>query len=159
MANLSYMTITGKAQGLISAGCSTRESIGNKFQSGHTDEIMVLACIHNINNPESTTSATHGPIIITKYLDKSTPLLAQALERREEIDCTIDLYWTNPAGGQEKYFSIAIKGGMISDRTFDIPHVILQSNVEPQEHLYIRYREINWTHHVAATSGYAFWGE
>lgn len=158
MANPSYMTITGKAQKLISAGCSTLESVGNKFQSNHTDEIMVLACIHNISNPENKTSATHGPVIITKYLDKSTPLLAQALERREEIDCTIDLYRTSPSGGQEKYFSIVIKGGMIADQTFDIPHAILQSGVEPQEHLYIRYREISWTHHAAKTHGFALWG-
>ena len=42
MANHGYMTITGKAQGLISAGCSTQNSIGNKCQDGHTDEIMML---------------------------------------------------------------------------------------------------------------------
>ncbi|MEG1082608.1 MAG: type VI secretion system tube protein Hcp, partial [Pseudomonas sp.] len=34
MASHGYMTITGKVQGLISAGCSTQESVGNKFQSG-----------------------------------------------------------------------------------------------------------------------------
>ena len=50
MANHGYMTITGKAQGLISAGCSTQDSIGNKCQSGHTDEIMVLSYTHNMIN-------------------------------------------------------------------------------------------------------------
>lgn len=43
MANHGYMTINGTAQGLISAGCATRDSIGNKYQAAHTDEIMVLA--------------------------------------------------------------------------------------------------------------------
>ena len=33
MANHGYMSITGKAQGLISAGCSTQISIGNKCHS------------------------------------------------------------------------------------------------------------------------------
>lgn len=31
MANLIYLKLTGKNQGLISAGCSTRDSIGNMF--------------------------------------------------------------------------------------------------------------------------------
>ncbi len=35
MANHGYMTITGKAQRLISAGCSTQNSIGNKCQTGY----------------------------------------------------------------------------------------------------------------------------
>jgi uncharacterized protein len=63
MANPGYITITGRTQGLISAGCSTQESIGNKFQSDHTDEIMVLSCIHNMTNLEKGISPTHGPII------------------------------------------------------------------------------------------------
>lgn len=50
MANHGCMTITGKAQGLISAGCSTQESIGNKCQTGHADEIMVLSYTHNMIN-------------------------------------------------------------------------------------------------------------
>lgn len=48
MANHGYMTITGKNQGLISAGCSSQESIGNKCQVGHKDEIMVLSYSHNM---------------------------------------------------------------------------------------------------------------
>lgn len=68
MANYGYMTITGKAQGLISAGCSAQDSIGN------------------INKP------THSPIIITKNLDKSSPLLAQTLSSKEEITCIISFY-------------------------------------------------------------------
>lgn len=89
MANHGYMTITGKAQGLISAGCSTQDSIGNKCQSGHTDEIMVLSYTHNMVNIGNINKPTHSPIIITKNVDKASPLLAQALSTREEINCTI----------------------------------------------------------------------
>lgn len=34
MANYAYMTIEGKLQRLISEGCSTLESIGNRYQAG-----------------------------------------------------------------------------------------------------------------------------
>ncbi len=82
MANHGYMTITGKTQGLISAGCSTQDSIGNKCQTGHTDEIMVLSYTHNMVNIGNINKPTHSPIIITKNVDKASPLLAQALSER-----------------------------------------------------------------------------
>lgn len=33
MAHMIYVTIKGKQQGLISAGCSTLNSIGNRYQA------------------------------------------------------------------------------------------------------------------------------
>lgn len=47
MANNIYATINGKQQGLISAGCSTADSIGNKHQLGHENQILVLKLAHN----------------------------------------------------------------------------------------------------------------
>jgi Type VI secretion system effector, Hcp len=76
MANPAYMTITGRIQGLISAGCSTEESIGSKYQSDHTDEIMVRSCTHNMANLDNNKTVTHSPIILSKYIDKASPLLA-----------------------------------------------------------------------------------
>lgn len=48
MANLIYVKIIGQKQGLISAGCSTYDSVGNRFQSAHRDEIIVLHFDHEI---------------------------------------------------------------------------------------------------------------
>lgn len=98
MAFQSYMTVTGKVQGLITAGCSTPESIGNKYQIEHTDEIMVLACEHGMANIGNINHTTHYPISITKYIDKSSPLLAQALDSREELECSIHCYRVSAAG-------------------------------------------------------------
>ncbi|MEB0044836.1 MULTISPECIES: Hcp family type VI secretion system effector [unclassified Pseudomonas] len=159
MANPGYMTITGKAQGLISAGCSTPDSIGNKYQSDHTDEIMVLAYQHNMANIGNINKATHSPIIITKNVDKSSPLLAQALSSREEINCTISFYRVSSFGLQEKFYSVSIHGGIFADLTLEMPHVVLQGNAEHEEQLAIRYREITWTHHLAGTTGHSSWGE
>ena len=157
MANNGYMTITGKAQGLISAGCSSQDSIGNKCQSGHIDEIMVLSYTHNMVNIGNINKPTHRPILITKNVDKASPLLAQALSSREEIKCTINFYRVSSFGLQEKFYSVSINGGVIADLTLEMPHVILHHDAEPQEHIAIRYRDITWTHHVAGTSGYSTW--
>jgi len=158
MANHGYMTITGKTQGMISAGCSTQDSIGNKYQTTHTDEIMVLSYSHNMANIGNINKSTHGPILLTKNVDKSSPLLAQALSNREEINCTVSFYRVSAYGVQEKFYSVSIDGGVIADLTLDMPHVILQNDAEPQEHLAIRYRNITWVHHVAGTTGYSAWG-
>jgi type VI secretion system Hcp family effector len=157
MANHGYMTITGMKQGLISASCSTQASIGNKCQAGHADEIMVLSLSHNMANFGNIDKPTHHPLMITKNVDKSSPLLAQALSTREQIDCTISFYRISPAGYQEKFYTIDISGGIIAELTLDMPHVILENDVQPQEHVAIRYRDITWTHHLAGTSGYSSW--
>lgn len=158
MANHSYMTITGKTQGLISAGCSTQESIGNKCQNGHTDEILVVAVSHGMANIGNTTRATHAPIRITKHIDKSSPLLARALADREEVECTIDLYRTSPGGTHEKYYTIKIEGGLLASLEIDVPDSVEHSDIEPQEQLTLRYQNICWEHHQASTTGSASWG-
>lgn len=156
MANQIYMTIAGKAQGLISAACSTQNSMGNGFQSDHTDEIMVLSYTHNMTIVDIS-KATHNPIILSKYIDKSSPLLAQALSHREEVNGKLHFYRVAAAGSQEKYYTIEFRGGLIVDLTADFAHASSQLDSEPQEHLAIRYRDIFWTHHVSATSSYSSW--
>jgi hypothetical protein len=150
--------MTGNIQGLISAGCSTQQSIGNKCQTAHMDEIMVLSYTHNMLNIGNIDKPTHSPIIITKNIDKASPLLAQALSNREEINCTVSFYRVSSFGMQEKFYSISINGGIIADLTLEMPHAILQRDAEPQEHIALRYRDITWTHHAAGTSGYSTWG-
>lgn len=122
------------------------------------DEIMVLSYTHNMLNIGNIDKPTHSPIIITKNIDKASPLLAQALSNREEINCTVSFYRVSSFGMQEKFYSVSINGGIIADLTLEMPHAILQSDAEPQEHIALRYRDITWTHHAAGTSGYSTWG-
>jgi len=157
MAYRGYMSIKGQSQGLISAGCSTQDSIGNKCQEGHKDEIMVMSYNHNMLNTGNVRASTHGPVVITKNIDKSSPLLAVALSNREELDCVINFYRTSPSGQREKYYTVDIRGCIIANLTVEVPHAVLLTDVEAQEHLALRYREIIWTHHLAGTSGYGSW--
>ncbi len=50
MANIIYLTLKGKKQGLISAGCGSLNSIGNNYQHGHENEIFIYSL-----NDEGTT--------------------------------------------------------------------------------------------------------
>lgn len=161
MASHSYMSITGKRQGMISAGCSGQSSIGNKCQFGHQDEIMVLAYSHDmVSGNDGSTSGGRGkhlPIMITKVIDKSSPLLASALHEGEELDCVMDLYRTALAGGQERYYSIRLTGARIAHISQQVPHAIRMNDAEPQELVSIRYRDIAWAHVPGSTSAYSTW--
>ena len=161
MAHHGYMSIIGKKQGLISSGCSSQDSIGNKCQVGHFDEIMVLAYSHDMvaGSDGSVTGGRgqHKPVVITKNIDKSSPLIAGALHDGEEIECSIDFYRTSSVGSQEKYFTVRLSGARIASMNAHVPHSINMADGQPQEIIAIRYRDTTWTHVLAGTSSYSTW--
>ncbi|MFW0758876.1 Hcp family type VI secretion system effector [Pseudomonas sp. H11T01] len=161
MASHSYMSIAGKRQGLISAGCSGPDSIGNKCQLGHQDEIMVLAYSHDMLTGNDGSMAggrgKHMPIMITKSIDMSSPLLASALHEGEEVECKINFYRTSATGGQERYYSIHLRGARITHISLQVPHAVRMNDAEPQELVSIRYRDIAWAHVPGATNAYSSW--
>lgn len=48
MADIIYLTLNGNKQGLISAGCSSYDSIGNRYQNNHSDEILVYSTDYDV---------------------------------------------------------------------------------------------------------------
>ena len=157
MANHSYMRITGDKSGLISAGCSTSDSIGNRSQIGHADQILVLALNHAMTSVSNVSHTVHNPLLIYKHLDKSSPLLAQAMANREELSCEIDLYRT-ANGGQQRYYTVKLLGARIIGINLDIPNVLMFNDAPATEEIMLRYHSITWVHRVASTDGHAFWG-
>ena len=51
MSQPVYIKVKGSTQGLISSGASTEASIGNRYQSGHEDEIMAQEVSHIVTVP------------------------------------------------------------------------------------------------------------
>ncbi|CND85249.1 hemolysin-coregulated protein [Yersinia nurmii] len=97
MANSIYLTLSGNKQGLISAGCSSVDSIGNKGQESHLDKIFIYSLSHSMTREQN---ASHHPITIKKPIDKSSPLLAVAISDNELLTATFDCYRTNQSGAQ-----------------------------------------------------------
>jgi hypothetical protein len=159
MAHHGYMTIKGTRQGLISAGCCAQDSIGGRSQIDHLDEIMMLSFQHDVSNPDNTRPPVHRPVIITKHIDKATPLLAGALDNREILECKILFFRTSAAGKHEPYFRILLHGAMVVEQRLDMPDSLLMNEQQPLEYLAIRYRDIGWQHLSANTSAYAIWGQ
>ncbi len=157
MANVAFLTVEGAKQGLISKGCNTQGSLGNKHQIMHCDEIMVLSCSHNMVRHSGEHRGSHSPLSITKNIDKSSPLLATAWGREEWLNCKLDLYRVNNFGVNEKYYTLQLNQAKISSISLMMPDVIDKPGGETHEIINFVYKDIIWTHHIAGTSGYVFW--
>lgn len=156
MANLIYATITGQQQGLISAGCSTLDSIGNKFQSGHEDEMFIYELVNHMTREQHVTL---HPLEIRKPIDKSTPLLALAMNQNEQLTCLFNFYRTSASGGIEQYFKIRLSEATISDLSFYYPNSLTHNDVQAQESVSFKYATISWEHLLAGTSAYSLWND
>ena len=122
MATPAYMSITGEKQGLITAGAFTADSIGNSYQEGHEDQVMVQGFSHEViipRDPQSgqpTGQRVHKPLRITKVFDKSSPLLLQALTSGERItEVVIQWFRTSASGTQEHYYTTTLEDAIIVD--------------------------------------------
>ncbi|WP_433737948.1 Hcp family type VI secretion system effector [Pseudomonas putida] len=166
MPTPAYLVINGNRQGLITAGTFTPESVGNVYQEGHEDKILVQAFHHQITVPrdpqsgQPTGQRVHKPLMISKVFDKSSPLIFNALTSGELLDsCRIAWYRTSSAGKQEHYFSIELEDAVIVDVQTRMPSC-QDPNMAHFTHLedvYFTYRKITWTHEVCGTSGSDDW--
>ncbi|TKY84150.1 Hcp family type VI secretion system effector [Pectobacterium polonicum] len=154
MANLIYLKLTGIKQGLISAGCSSADSIGNKYQASHEDEIFVYELMNQITRQDNVSLS---PVEIRKPIDKTTPLLAQALNGNEKLTCEFFFYRTSQSGGNELYFKLVLRDAVINDIRFFAPNSLTHNELQPQENISFKFASIEWEHVVARTSSYILW--
>lgn len=154
MANIIYLSLKGEKQGLISAGCASIESIGNKYQIGHEDEIFVLDLLNTMTRRENV--ALH-PVQISKPIDKSTPLLAQAVNDNEKLECLFSIYRTAQNGGNELYFKMRLIKATISDIKLFFPDSVSHNDLQPQESVSFKFTSITWEHVTGRTSAYSIW--
>lgn len=156
MANPVYLTLNGELQGLISSGCSSMPSIGNKAQIAHQDQIMVMSLSHGLSRAQNV---NHQELTITKPVDKSSPLLGKAISENECLTCDFVFYHTNRFGINEPYYKLKLTNARISNIGLTVPHTINDSPGQPEESVSFTYESINWEHIVAGTSAYSLWSE
>ncbi|ARA76963.1 Hcp family type VI secretion system effector [Pectobacterium brasiliense] len=155
MSHIVYLTLEGEKQGLISSGCSTLDSIGNRYQHGHEDQIQVLSLNHTITREDNV---AHHPVQLTKPIDKSSPLLGVSVSTNESLTATFYFYRTNQAGQLENFYELKLTGARVVAVSSTYPHSINNTELIPFEDVMLRYNTISWSHKVAGTSGYSIWG-
>ena len=161
-----YLSIEGATQGPITQGAFTGESVGNVYQEGHEDEILVEAFDHTVTVPtdpqsgQPTGQRVHKPLTITKVFDKSSPLLYYALTSGERLTkCELKWYRTSMDGRPEHYFTIALEDAIITNIHAYMPNC-QDPNLSHFTHLEdvsLTYRMITWTHEVGGTEGSDDW--
>lgn len=166
MPTPAYMRIEGEKQGLITAGNFTEDSVGNIFQEGHEDEVLVQGFGHQVvlpRDPQSgqpTGQRVHKPVMISKIFDKSSPLMYNALTSGERLPkVEIKWYRTSSTGTQEHYFTTTLADAIIVDIVAKMPNCQDPglSHFTHLEDVFMTYRAIEWTHEVAGTSGSDDW--
>ena len=167
MNNPIFMSVQGSRQGLITEGAYSKASVGNSYQSGHDKESLVKGFTHNITIPRDPLSGqpsgqrVHAPFVVTKLMDKASPLLMNALVTGETLPkIEIKQYRTNYEGKLEHYYTTILEDAVIVDIKGDAPHRIEGvevADVAPLEHVSFSYRKISWRHEIASTSGEDDW--
>ena len=152
MANIIYLKLEGKQQGLISRGCCTSDSIGNKYQSGKEDYIFITEFDCAVTRDQNL---SHHPIDFVKLIDKSSPLILVAIANNEKLTLTFDFFRTSQHGGLEKYYTIRLNEASIVNYATRSPNNILRNDILPEEYISVKYRDITASHIMAGTSGYS----
>ncbi len=110
MALPGYLTLKGQKQGAIQGSCD---------QEGHEGTIIVQAFNHEVSIPREAHTGlaagkrVHHPLVIVKPVDKSSPLLYQALTSYEPMSVEVKWYRIGPTGQEEHYFTTALEGAVI----------------------------------------------
>lgn len=161
MAIPAYMTIEGQNQGDISSGALSEDSVGTATQEGHEDEIMIQAFTHNVprgTNDQSgqiTSMPAMKPMKITKFIDKASPLLHNALTTGEQLNVEINWYRISASGEEELYYVMELENAVLVDIETILPSVgdPSMAHLAHMEILHINPGAITWTHEAAGTEG------
>jgi type VI secretion system secreted protein Hcp len=132
----------GSTQGLISSG----DTVG-----GFTDAIQIYSYSHQVSTTRDAASGLptgkrqHKPITIIKPIDKSTPLLMNALVTNENLTTIKFRMFTVDAAGTTNYFTVELVNASVADILHESVGVGGSADPAPREHVSFVYQTIIWT--------------
>jgi type VI secretion system secreted protein Hcp len=133
-AGAVHMAVTGHAQGAIRGGCTYK---------GRENTSVVVGLFHEVVSPRDAASGLptgkrqHKPLVVTKYLDRATPLLYQALVNNENLTRVLLTYYRpDREGVPQVYYTIELRNASIAD---------IQAGFPNTEQISFCYEKIIWT--------------
>ena len=150
MALNAYLKLKGQKSGEIK---------GSVTQKGRENKIMVIAVSHEIISPRDAASGLptgkrmHKPFVITKELDKSSPILYQVLCTNENVSEWELEFWTpqikagTGVGSEVQHYSVKLTNANIASIAFRMAnnkHPDLMKFAEYEE-VAFTYQKIEWT--------------
>ena len=150
MALNAYITLKGQKTGQIK---------GSVTQKGREDSIEVIAVSHEIVSPRDPASGLptgqrmHKPFVITKEIDKSSPVLFKVLTTNENLTEFTLRFWApnNKAaagtGTEVQYYTVKLTNANIASidtRMLNNKNPDLM-RYAPYEEVAFTYQKIEWT--------------
>ena len=150
MALNAYLKLKGQKQGEIK---------GSVTQKGREGKIAVIAVSHEIVSPRDAASGLptgkrmHKPFVITKELDKSSPLLYNILVNNENVPEWELQFWTpqlkatTGSGVEVQHYTVKLTNANIASIAFRMAnnkHPDLMRFAEYEE-IAFTYQKIEWT--------------
>jgi type VI secretion system secreted protein Hcp len=139
MALNAYLKLKGQTQGDIK---------GSVTQKGREGTIMVIAANHEVVSPRDPASGLptgkrmHKPFVITKELDKSSPLLYNVLTNNENItEWELKFYRPSPTGAEQQHYTVKLTNANIA-----AIHFKMENNKNPELMRYAEYEEVAFTY-------------
>lgn len=145
MALNAYMTLTGETQGKVE---------GSVTQAGREGMIEVHAVDHKVDSPRDAASGLptgkrqHKPVVISKEIDKSSPLLWKILTTNENItEWCLDFWRPSRSGREFQFYTIELINASITGiRTEMLDNQMPEYTKQPErEFVSFAYQKIIWT--------------
>jgi type VI secretion system secreted protein Hcp len=145
MALVSFLKLKSKRLGEIKGGVS---------QAGRQNQIAVIGVSHDIVSPRDPASGQasgkrmHKPLVITKELDKATPLLFQVLTNGDVLtEFELHFIGTKPNGTEAHIYTMKLTNAMIASIHFEKANMRIPANaaLKDFEVIAFTYESIEWT--------------
>jgi type VI secretion system secreted protein Hcp len=157
MALNAYLTLTAETQGKIDGSCDQADREGTMEIYGWSHEVISP---RDAASGLPTGKRQHKPLIITKAIDKATPLLMSVLVSNENVtEFRLDCYRPSPAGLEEQYFTIELHNANCAGiRQEQLNNKYSENmSMEVREHVSFTYQKITWTFQEGGVSADDDW--
>lgn len=145
MALGAYLTVIAERQGPIR---------GSVTQKGRENKILLTGVSHEIVCPRDPTNGRptgkrmHKPLMVTKPLDRSSPLLYAVLTSNENIrEARIEFWTSTPTGQEKQHYTVRLTNATISSIAFRLANAknAKLAGLSEYEEVSFTYQKIEWT--------------
>jgi type VI secretion system secreted protein Hcp len=148
MALQSHLKLKGVTQGPID---------GSVTQKGREKTIAIIAVNHQVVSPRDPATGLpsgkrqHKPFVITKELDKSTPLLYNALVNNESIpEWELKFYTPGTAasknvGKEQNHYTVKLINATVASIDFIMDNTRKDAQTPEYERVAFTYQKIVWS--------------
>ena len=139
MALNAYLKLKGQKQGEIK---------GSVTQKGREGKIAIIAVSHEIISPRDPASGLptgkrmHKPFVITKELDKASPILYNVLVNNENVtEWSLEFWQPSATGAEKQHYTVELTNANIASISFR-----MANNKHPDLMKFAEYEEVSFTY-------------